>query len=267
MNRRSKARQRLDMFRHGITHVTLETVARMNLGEARHQPVTRYLGNDRRRRYRGNNGIAADNRLAVAVTVDTITTIHENELRTHRQSEHRACQRPQRGTQNVIAVDPSRRRHCDRNLGAGANLGVELLARFPVKLLGIVEATRHTLRVKDDRGGYDRAGQRSPSSLIAASDRPDATLERRALATKCRSGLLLLEQQPAGACGGVATHAAMVRRARPKSMRLQYQLQPYVKGGDNRSRPQSGSSKRPSAENGKCGLCAISQRCPSGSAK
>src|SRR5262245_53059730 len=86
MDRRPKPRQRLDMFRHGVTHVALETITRMNLREARHQPVARYLGNDRCRRDRGNNGIAADDRLAVAATVDAVTTVDENELRAHRQS-------------------------------------------------------------------------------------------------------------------------------------------------------------------------------------
>src|SRR5690242_21959910 len=80
MDRGPKARQRRDMFWHGITHVAFEAIARMNQCEARHQSVARYLGNDRCRRDRGNNGIAADNRLAVTATVDTVTTINKKQL-------------------------------------------------------------------------------------------------------------------------------------------------------------------------------------------
>src|SRR5204863_311621 len=75
MDRGPKTRQRLNMFRHGVTHVALKTIAGMDLREACHQPVARYLGDDRCRRDRGNNGIAADNRLAVAATVNTVPTI------------------------------------------------------------------------------------------------------------------------------------------------------------------------------------------------
>src|SRR6185436_4109211 len=123
--------------------------------------------------------------------------------------------------------------HRDRNLGAGAYLGVELLPRIPVELLGIIEAARHTLRVEDDGGSHDRARERSTSGLVATRDRPEAAIERRALATKCRPGLLLRERQANGTCDVVATHAAMVRSARRKSMRLRHRVRSCVKSGDN----------------------------------
>src|SRR5207237_3486725 len=105
MDRGPEACQRLDMFRHGVTHVALETIARMNLRQARHQPVARYLGDDRCRCDRSNNGIAADNRLAVAATLDTVTTIDEDQLRTRRQRYHAPRHPPQRGTHDVGAAE------------------------------------------------------------------------------------------------------------------------------------------------------------------
>src|SRR6266545_1107699 len=239
MDRGPKARQRLDMLRHGVTHVALEAIARMNQCEARHQPVARYLGNDRCRRDRGHNGVATDNCLTVAATVDTVTTIDEDELRAHRQCYHGPRQRPQRGAQDVVAVDPRRWRHRDRNFGASADLGIELLARVPVELLGIVEAARHASWNKNDGGSYDRACQRPTSGLVAACDRPGATLERGALAAERRPGLFLPERQAdracdGWACDGIATHAMMVRSARRKSMRLHYRVRAEVKSGDNR---------------------------------
>src|SRR5215470_532536 len=224
-----KPGQRLDMFRYRVAHVALEAIARMNLRQAHHKPVARYLGDDRCGRNRGYDGVAADNRLAVAATVNAVTTVDEYELRAHWQRDHSPRQRPQRGAQDVVAVDSRRRGHRHRDLGAGADFGVELLARCAVKFLGIVEAARHALRVKDDSGSHDRPRERPSSGLVAARNRPEATLVSGALATKRRPRLFLPERQAGGVRSAIATHAAMVRSARRKSMRLRYQVRSRVK--------------------------------------
>ena len=137
----------------------------------------------------------------------------------HRQRRHRARQRPQRGAQDVVAVDARGRREGDRDLGGGANPGVELLARLRIELLRIVEPARHALGIEDHRGGHHRTGERSPARLVAARHRPDAALERRALAAEGRTDVLLAERQADDADGGCgATHDAMVRAGGPKSI-------------------------------------------------
>src|SRR5262245_75016 len=239
MDCRPEPRQCLDMFRHGVTHVALKAVARMIEREPCHQAVARHLGNDRGRRNRGNDRVTADHGFTVAAGIDAVAPVNEDELRAHRQRHDGARQCPQRGTQDVVAVDPRRRRHRDRDLGAGADLNVEFLARFAIKLLGIVEAARHALRVENDGSGDDRPRQRPATGLVAACDRPDAALERRALAAEGRPGLLLPERQAGWAYTAVATHAAMVRSARRKSMLVMVPMK------DGRKRPAKSTSQVP----------------------
>src|SRR5215470_9147275 len=106
-----------------------------------------------------------------------------------------ARERPQRRPQDVVAVDAPRRRERNRDLRARTNLGVQLLARLRIELLGIVESARHALGVEHDRGSHDRAGDRAPARFVAASDRPDAAFDRGALAAKGRADVLLAERQ------------------------------------------------------------------------
>ncbi len=137
----------------------------------------------------------------------------------HRQRRHRARQRPQRGAQDVVAVDARRRREGHRHLGAGADLCVELLALLAVELLGIVEPARNAVGIEDHGGGDHRTGQRPPARLVAARDRPDAALQRRALAAEGRADGLLAQRQAGDLMAVAATHAAMVRGTAAKSMR------------------------------------------------
>ena len=57
-----------------------------------------------------------DHRLAVAAAVDAVAAVDEHELRPHRQRRDRARQRPQRGAQDVVAVDARGRAERDRDL-------------------------------------------------------------------------------------------------------------------------------------------------------
>ena len=166
--------QRLEMLGHAVAHVALEAVAGMREAEPRHQPVARDLGDDRGRRDRGHQRVARRSpprnrsrsrcgrcRRRTRAAASTGSALH------------RARQRPQRGAQDVVAVDARGRAERDRDLRAGADLLVELLALLGVELLGIVEPARDALGIENDGGGDHRAGERSPARLVAAGDRPD----------------------------------------------------------------------------------------------
>ena len=184
MDGRPEPVQRREMLRHAVAHVALEAVARMRGAEPLHQPVARDLGDDRGRRDREHQRVAGDHRLAVAAAVDLVAAVDEHELRPHRQRLHRARQRPQRGAQDVVAVDARGRAEGDRDLGAGADLLVELLALLAVELLGIVEPARNALR---DRGSR----RRRPPDRRAARARPRRSprpARRRASAPRARGG-------------------------------------------------------------------------------
>ena len=108
---------------------------------------------------------------------------------------------------------------------AGADLCVELLALLAVELLGIVEAARNPAGIEDHGGGDHRTRQRAPARLVAARDRPHAALHRRALAAEGRADVILSQRQALGTNdlgpgSGSTTHAAMVRGAVGKSMRV-----------------------------------------------
>src|SRR5262249_58251272 len=94
-----------------------------------------------------------------------------------------------------------------------------LRARCGNKLLGGGEPAGHGGGVREGRGCNTGPRQRPATGLVTARDWPDAALERRALTAECRPGFLLPKRQADWACAGDATHAAMVRSTRRKSMR------------------------------------------------
>src|ERR1051326_6878819 len=97
--------ERLEMLRHAVALVVLETVARIVQAEADHQAVARNLrdnggGGDGR-----NDGVPADHRLAFAGHSEAVASSDEDESRTHRQARDSARQRPEGCTQDVVAID------------------------------------------------------------------------------------------------------------------------------------------------------------------
>src|SRR4051812_44201746 len=96
MDRWSEPRQSGEMLGYAVTHVALEAVAGMCQSQPPHQTIARYLGDDRRRRDGGDDGIATDDRLAIATSLDPVAAVDEDQQRPHRQRRHRARQRPQR---------------------------------------------------------------------------------------------------------------------------------------------------------------------------
>ncbi len=183
------------MLRHAVAHVALEPVARMGGAEPRHEPIAGHLGDDRGRRDRGDKAVAADHGLAFAGDVDPVAAVDEHELRLDRQCRDRARQRPERGVADVVAVDPARRRERDRDLGAGADLCVQRLARLLGQLLGIIESARDAFGIEDHRRRDHRARERAAPRLVAARDRHEAALERAPLARKGRAELGLGKRQ------------------------------------------------------------------------
>ena len=206
MDGRAEPVQRAEMLRHAVAHVALEAVAGMRRAEPHHQPVARDLGDDRGGGNRQHQRVAGDDRLAVAAGVDPVAAVDEHQLGPHRQRPHRARQRPERGLQDIVAVDARGRAEGNRDLGGGANPPVELLALRRRQLLGIVEPARDALGVEHDGGGDHRAGQRPAPRLVAAGNRPQPAVERGAFAPECRAHVAVVKRQ-AGirfVCG--ATH-------------------------------------------------------------
>ena len=167
----------------------------MREGKSSHEPVARDLGDDRGGGDGGDDGIAADDGLAVAADVDPIPAVDENQSGPHRQRLDGAGERPQRGAQNVVTIDARRRCDRDGDLGAGADFRVKTLPRRRIKLLGIIEAARDALGIEDDGRSHHRSGEWPPSRLIAAGDRPYAALQRRPLAAKTRAERSLPQRQ------------------------------------------------------------------------
>ena len=210
MDGRPQAGERREMLGHGIAHVALEAVAGMRQAEAPHQPVAGHLGDDRGRRHRQHQRVARHHRLAVAAAIDLHVAVDENELRPYRQRPHRARQRPQRGAQDVVAVDALDRAERHRHLRGGADFLVQFLALRRAELLGVVQAARDALGIEDDRRRHHRAGERPPARLVAAGDREDAFVERAPLAPEARAKHGLVERQTLRE--GLAGHDAQTMR-------------------------------------------------------
>ena len=102
------------MFRHGVALVVFEAVARAIQRQCAHQAVARHLGDDRGGGDRHDNAVAADHRIAVARGVDLVAAVDEHMFRHLGQRTDRARQRPERGAQDIVAIDPRRRGKGDR---------------------------------------------------------------------------------------------------------------------------------------------------------
>ena len=107
-------------------------------------------------------------------------------LRHFGQCVNRARQRPERSTQDIVAIDPRRRGKGDRKRGGGANFLEQFLAALGRQPLGIVDAFGDPLGVEHDGRRHHRTCQRPAPGLVAAGHRPDAALDQRPFAAKAR---------------------------------------------------------------------------------
>src|SRR5262245_51127813 len=105
MDRGPEPRQRSEMLGHAVALVMLEAIAGIEEAQPGHQAVARDLGDDRGGGDRGDDGVAADHGLAIAAGVDPVAAVHEYKPWLDRQRRHRPRERPQRGTQDVVAID------------------------------------------------------------------------------------------------------------------------------------------------------------------
>ena len=114
--------QRREMLRHAIAHVALEAVAGMGSAEPHHQPVAGDLGDDRGGGDREHQRVAATSPPRSRSRSRSVAAVDEDELRPHRQRLDRARQRPERGAQDVVAVDARGRAEGDRHLARVAQI-------------------------------------------------------------------------------------------------------------------------------------------------
>ena len=197
MDGRPEAGERGEMLRHAVAHVALEAVARMGGAEPDHQPVARHLGDDR------GGGDRQHQRIAAITASQSQPTAMRSRPSTNTrrgftgQRLDGARQRPQRGPQDVVAVDARGRAEGDRDLGAGADFQIELFAILEGELLGIVEPLRDAVGIEDHGGGHHRPGERAAPGLVAAGDRHHAPPHGGALAPKGRADDRLIERQAA----------------------------------------------------------------------
>ena len=104
------------------------------------------------------------------------------------QRDHRTLQRPERGAQDVVAVDPGREATATETCAVAQILSKSLSRSSAVRRFGIVDAARNAVGIENHRGRHHRTGQRPAAGLVAARNRPDAALDQRALAAEARRG-------------------------------------------------------------------------------
>ena len=192
------------------------------------------------------------------------------------QRANRARQRPQRGAQDIVAIDPRRRGKGDRKGRGRADLLEQFLAAFGRQPLGIVDAFRDPLRIEHDGGGHHRSRQRTAAGLVATGHRPDAALDQRPLAAKARrrdrdDALGRLGRRLAGfrLLGGlVPNHGRDRAKARaPGATGNPVQFPLFSDTIAATPRPQSGRCTRRSSPTSMPGATTTSQGWLSGSAK
>ena len=97
------------MLRHAVAHMALEAVAGMrgaDLASSARSRVT--LATMEAAAIDEHERVAADHGLAIAWHIDAVAAIDEDEPRPDRQRRDRARQRPERGLQDIVAVDARR---------------------------------------------------------------------------------------------------------------------------------------------------------------
>src|SRR5580704_4838152 len=98
------------MFRHAVALVMLKAIAGIMQAQSRHQAVAGHLRHDRSSCNRGDDCVATYDGLAIAIDIDPVAAVHEYELWLHRQRGNGAGKRPQRGAQDIVAVNTPRPR-------------------------------------------------------------------------------------------------------------------------------------------------------------
>ena len=179
---RAEPVERGEMLGHAVAHVALEPVTGIFGTEPHHEAVACHLGDDRGGCDRGNQIVAVDDRLTIAIDIDVVAAVDQDELRLDWQWGDGLRQHPERSAQDV--VDAARFDLRDRYLRMRADAIVQHCAPFRRELFGIVESTRHKVRVENDRRGDDRSGERTATGVIATGNRPNTALECRALAER-----------------------------------------------------------------------------------
>ena len=99
---------------------------------------------------------------------------------------HRVGHRPQRGIQDVFAVDAIDAGDADADARMCQDLAIERSADVGFQNLRIRDAVRNVAGIEDDGGGYDRSGQRAAPSLIHPGHRPAVDIKLNRFQLECR---------------------------------------------------------------------------------
>src|SRR5262249_31758434 len=195
MDGRAKTGESRKMLWHAVTHMPFKTVAGVSQAEPGHEPVARDFRYDRRRRNRHHQRIARYDGFAIATTIDLLVSVDKDQFRLHRQRPDRSGERPERGAQNIIAVNALDRPQRNSDLPGRPDVRVKFLALRGIELLGIIKATRVSGGIENPCSRNDGPGKRPPARLIAAGNGKNPLIQSAALAPECRPQDRLVERQ------------------------------------------------------------------------
>ena len=228
--------QRREMLRHRIAHVALEAVAGMGGADLHHQPVAGDLGDDRGRRDRQHQRVARNHRLAVAGHLDAVAAVDIDELRPAGQGGDRLRQRPQRGLQDIVAVDARGRGEGDADFGGRADARRRAFrARSRVSFL-------ESLRPR---------GMRSGSSTTAAATTGPASGPRPASSQPATGQIPLLKARRSRRKVGRTISSFSGRRAGAAFRLMDATLRGTARPGATANPARSGA-RPPTVETGDC---------------
>src|SRR5262249_32222393 len=151
-------------------------------------------------------------------TIDLLVSVDKDQFRLHRQRPDSSCERPERGAQNIIAVNALDRPKRYSDLRGRTDFLVKFLAFRGIELLGIIKATRDSLGIENHGSRTDGSGKSPPARLIAAGNGKNPHIQSAALAPECRPQDRLVERQ-AWVCPGLLCHVAMSARQVASSQR------------------------------------------------
>jgi hypothetical protein len=166
--------------------VAIEAIVGIVAGELCHDGVARHFGDDGGCGNGEALGVALHDGADRAIELRRFVAVDEGELGPAAEGCDGLRHGPQRGLQDVLAVDAIDVRDPDADLRRGENVLVDGPTRLPVQGLAVGDTVREAERVEHHGGRDHWPRQRPTTRLIDASDGPAVQLEFHRLQLESR---------------------------------------------------------------------------------
>jgi hypothetical protein len=172
-----------------VTFMLVEAILGKLGAKVTHHSIARYLGDHAGSRDAQTNTIAVDDGSLRERERNDGQTINQNVIWRVYQGRDRHAHRSMARAQDIDAINLDRidNADCPSDFGIGYQIGIDLLAQFRRKLLGIVQSTMTKFFGENYCSGHNRACERATPSFINPGNPRDSGGAQSFLVTKSAS--------------------------------------------------------------------------------